>query len=283
MSSCRIRIRQVRIRLSLTDKCVICRFDAKYIHGRSLVLVDDATGDPMVDLTRLGRMIRGGGEVIERDLNSAAFGQNKFFTLSTPGVMQLDTLQWMRKNRSHDSYSLANLAKVYLKDEKIDLPAHQIFEKYLGTRDDRAVIAEYAIRDTELPLQLMDKLAMLPDLFEMANAVKIPVDFINNRGQQVGRCGRCGGHVVYKAGNNHRKCPFPICRSEYSARSSARPAPWGMRSPTTSPSRSTASTREPRSWSPRRERTSNPSRRSISLHVSFGIWFSLGGNRLSDT
>ncbi len=150
-----------------------------------MVLVDDRTGDPLVDLSGLGRLREGGGKVVERELNSSAYGQNKFFVLSTPGIMQIDLLQWFRKNRSHDSYALGNISKVYLADTKLDLPAHQIFAKYRGTPEDRADIARYAVRDTELPLRLLKKLAILEDLQEMANAVKVPVDFINNRGQQV--------------------------------------------------------------------------------------------------
>lgn len=151
-----------------------------------MILVDDATGADLVDLSRLGRMDSGGGKVREKELSSSAYGMNRFFSLETPGVMQLDVMQWFRKNRSHDSYSLANISATYLDETKLDLPAAQIFAKFLGTPEDRADVARYAVRDTELPLQLLTKMAVLQDLFEMANAVKIPVEYINDRGQQVG-------------------------------------------------------------------------------------------------
>ena len=163
----------------------VCRFDWRYVSGRSQICVDDATGDDLVLLDGLGRLKKGGGEVVERELNSSAFGQNKFFYLSTPGIMQLDILQWFRKNRSLDSYSLQNVSKQFLGNQKLDLPASEIFRKFAGTAEDRADIARYAIRDTELPLQLLQKMAIFEDLTEMANAVKVPVDYINNRGQQI--------------------------------------------------------------------------------------------------
>jgi DNA polymerase delta subunit 1 len=47
------------------------------------------------------------------------------------------------------------------------------------------VIAKYAAQDTLLPLKLMTKLAIFEDVTEMANAVKVPVDWIGFRGQQV--------------------------------------------------------------------------------------------------
>jgi len=166
------------------------QYDWKYIHGRSQILVDDSTGEDMVDLGKLGRLVEGGGDVIERDLNSNAFGQNSFFLLDVPGVMQLDLLQWFRKNRNMESYSLNNVSKEYLGDQKNDLPAMQIFERFEGDADDRAVIASYAAKDTYLPLQLLRKLAIFEDLTEMSNAVKVPVEYINFRGQQI-RCFSC--------------------------------------------------------------------------------------------
>jgi DNA polymerase delta subunit 1 len=160
------------------------QFDWVYLHGRSMVCADDATGDSLFDLKALGRMVVGGGEVIERQLKSSAYGDNAFSELATPGVLNIDVMQWFRKNRQHDSYSLQNISKEYLGDQKLDLPAHEIFRKFKGTPQDRADIAAYAVKDTELPLRLLGKLNVLPDLFEMANAVRIPVAYVQDRGQQ---------------------------------------------------------------------------------------------------
>lgn len=161
------------------------QFDWKYVYGRSLICVNDATGDGLVFLDGLGKLRRGGGKPVERELNSSAYGHNKFFYLSTPGIMQLDLLQWFRKNRSMDSYTLDNVSKTFLGRQKLDLPAAEIFAKFRGTSSDRADIARYAVRDTELPLELLRKMAIFEDLTEMANAVKVPVEYINNRGQQI--------------------------------------------------------------------------------------------------
>ena len=162
------------------------QFDWRYISGRAGVLVDDDTGEPRVDLERLGRLVEGGGEPREFELNSGAYGQNTFFVLQTPGVQQLDLLQYMRREFKLDSYSLDNVSKHFLRDQKLDLPAAEIFRKFFrGTPADRADIARYAVRDTELPLRLMAKLNVWENLTEMANAVSVPVDYLLNRGQQV--------------------------------------------------------------------------------------------------
>ncbi|AGE56179.1 DNA polymerase [Paramecium bursaria Chlorella virus NE-JV-1] len=163
----------------------VFQYDWKYVYGRSQMLVDDSTATETVFLDKLGRLCEGGGSVVQRELTSNAFGQNFFYYLDTPGVIQLDLLQWLRKNRNLDSYSLNNVSKMYLGDQKDDLPAMQIFEKFEGDADDRAVIAKYAAQDTLLPLKLMTKLAIFEDVTEMANAVNVPVDWINFRGQQV--------------------------------------------------------------------------------------------------
>ncbi len=161
------------------------QFDWRYVSGRAGVLVDDESGDPLADLELLGRMVEGGGAVREFELNSGAYGQNKFFVLQTPGVQQIDLLQYMRREHKLDSYSLDNVSKKFLNSQKLDLPAAEIFRKFLGTSADRADIARYAVRDTELPLRLMDKLCVWENLTEMANAVNVPLDYLLNRGQQV--------------------------------------------------------------------------------------------------
>ena len=69
------------------------------------MLVDDDTGEPLVNTELLGRMVEGGGEVKEFELSSNAYGQNKFFVLDTPGVQQLDLLQYIRRTERMESYS----------------------------------------------------------------------------------------------------------------------------------------------------------------------------------
>ena len=81
-----------------------CQFDWRYISGRCGVLVDDDTGDPLVDCELLGRMVEAGGGIREFELNSGAYGDNKFFVLDTPGVQQIDLLQFIRRNYSLASY-----------------------------------------------------------------------------------------------------------------------------------------------------------------------------------
>jgi DNA polymerase delta subunit 1 len=146
------------------------QFDWKYVHGRATVCVDDATGRGLVRLGRLGRVPGKGGVLHNWELNSNGYGQNEFSVLTTPGVMQIDLLQYVRREHKLASYSLNNVSLHFLKDKKIDLPAAEIFAKFRGTAEDRALIASYAAKDTDLPLRLVAKLSVLENLLEMANA-----------------------------------------------------------------------------------------------------------------
>ena len=162
------------------------QFDWRYVYGRSLVCLDDYTGDPLVALGGLGRFCDdGGGALREFELSSGAMGQNKFTLLETPGVLQIDLLQVMRREHKLPSYSLNAVSAEFLGDAKIDLPAAQIFEKFRGSSADRAEIARYAAKDTLLPLQLLGKLSIFENFSEMANAVAVPVDYLTTRGQQI--------------------------------------------------------------------------------------------------
>lgn len=163
------------------------QFDWRYLAGRIGVLVDDHTGEPLVDVGAFGR-VRGdpaAGTPLETSLKSAAYGDNAFFMLATPGQLNLDLLQYVRREYKLDKYSLNAVSEKFLGDAKLDLPAAQIFERFRGTSADRAVIAAYAAKDTRLPLALAAKLAVLENLLEMANAVTVPVSYLLLRGQQI--------------------------------------------------------------------------------------------------
>lgn len=107
---------QVSARAHTACLCLLCharelhyavfplQFDWKYVSGRCGVLVDDDTGEPLVNCELFGRTVDGGGEPKEFELNSGAYGDNKFFVLDNPGVQQIDLLQFIRRNYSLASY-----------------------------------------------------------------------------------------------------------------------------------------------------------------------------------
>lgn len=206
------------------------QFDWKYVSGRADVLVDDFSGDALVQLPKLGRLAvpdaadefgddddepapwnepeRGGTSRIF-ELNSGAYGNNTFHVLTTPGLIQLDLMQYFRKEFKLDSYALNAVSQKYLGDSKLDLPAGQIFAKFGGTPADRADIARYAAQDTLLPLRLLRKMAVFENVSEMANAVSVPLGYIFTRGQQV----RVFSVILQKARSKNFVCPDNVAIS----------------------------------------------------------------------
>ena len=160
-------------------------FDWRFLFDRSVVCVDDATGARLVDFTRLGRLRAGGGRERDWTLSSGAFGDNTFFTLGSPGVLQVDLMQVMRREHKLDSYSLNAVSAHFLGDSKLDVPPWEIFRLFRGSPADRARVAEYAAKDTDLPLRLAAKLCVLENLTEMANAACVPLPYLLERGQQI--------------------------------------------------------------------------------------------------
>lgn len=164
------------------------QFDWKYLHARCTgVLLDDDDAEPLVDLAAFGRVPHDepGGELLTKSLVSAAYGDNTFTRLATPGQLNLDLMQYVKREHKLPSVALNAVAREFLGDAKLDLPAAEIFRKFVGSREDRAQIAAYAAKDTQLPLRLLRKLAVFENLAEMANAVSVPIEYLLTRGQQI--------------------------------------------------------------------------------------------------
>ena len=163
-------------------------FDLKFICDRADVLISMSTGDTRLELGRFGRLVDGGGERVDKQLSSAAYGDNKYVYVTAPGVVQLDLLAIYRKELKLDSYTLDAVSSKYLDHTKLDVSAKEMFEWY-ATKDRAGLtrMAEYCVRDTELPVRLNQKLSTLVNQIEMARVVCVPLSFLNFRGQQI-RC-----------------------------------------------------------------------------------------------
>mgnify|MGYP006267482795 CR=1 FL=1 len=160
------------------------QFDWKYVAGRRAVLTDDG-GNDLVDLSGLGRGGEDAGELRTWELSSGAYGQNNYSLVRAPGVLDLDLMQLVKREKKLDSYSLNSVSAKYLGDAKLDLPAAQIFAKFRGSPEDRADIARYAVQDVLLPLRLFAKLNMYDNLAQMSIATCVPMDYLLSRGQQI--------------------------------------------------------------------------------------------------
>ena len=93
------------------------------------------------------------------------------------GVGQIDLLHIVRREHKLTSYKLDNVASVFLGDKKHDVTPEMIFKMAgpEGTSAERAIVADYCAQDTALPLRLMKRLSILPNLLEMAKITRVPV------------------------------------------------------------------------------------------------------------
>ena len=121
-----------------------------------------------------------------KKLSSSALGDNDLKLVSMPGRFIFDLFHEVKKGYKLDSYKLDNVSKLYLGDNKIDMPAKEMFARYKeGDPVKLREVAEYCIKDTLLPHRLLSKMCILINLLEMAKATWVPLCFLVERGQQI--------------------------------------------------------------------------------------------------
>jgi len=97
-----------------------------------------------------------------------------------------DMFQDVKREHKLESYSLNNVSKVFLEDSKIDMPVKEMFARFReGDPDKLGEVADYCIKDTELPHRIAEKLCLIQNLIEMAKATWVPLSYLSERGQQI--------------------------------------------------------------------------------------------------
>lgn len=155
-------------------------FDLEFIYKRAFVTGCDSS------FFNLGKLKKQECELMIKKLSSSALGDNLLKLLPMSGRFIFDMFHEVKKGYKLDSYSLNNVSKLYLNDQKIDMPAKEMFRRYEdGDPVKLGEVAEYCIKDTLLPHKLMKKLCILLNLLEMAKATWVPLCFLVERGQQI--------------------------------------------------------------------------------------------------
>ena len=125
-------------------------------------------------------------ELVEKNLSSSALGNNELKMVPMKGRYVFDLFQDVKREHKLESYSLNNVSKHFLKDQKNDMPVKEIFRRYRdGDPVELGEVAEYCIKDTELPHSLLHKLCQIQNVVEMAKACWVPLAFLSERGQQI--------------------------------------------------------------------------------------------------
>lgn len=125
-------------------------------------------------------------ELVEKNLSSSALGNNELKMVPMKGRYVFDLFQDVKREHKLESYSLNNVSKWFLNDQKNDMPVKEIFSRYKeGDPVRLGEVAAYCIQDTVLPHKLMEKLCQIQNLVEMAKACWVPLAFLSERGQQI--------------------------------------------------------------------------------------------------
>ena len=166
-------------------------FDLEYIYKRA---IKNKCSDSFFNLGKLKeyetyqgpkQKTNGSGMVYKR-LSSSALGDNMLKLLPMPGRFIFDLFHEVKKGYKLDSYKLNNVSKLYLGDQKIDMPPREMFARFAeGDPVKLREVAEYCIKDTLLPHRLTKRLCILLNLLEMAKATWVPISFLVERGQQI--------------------------------------------------------------------------------------------------
>ena len=125
-------------------------------------------------------------ELVEKNLSSSALGNNQLKMVPMTGRYVFDLFQDVKREHKLESYSLNNVSKHFLKDQKLDMPPKEMFARFReGDPEKLGEVADYCIKDTELPHALMEKLCQIQNQIEMAKACWVPLAFLSERGQQI--------------------------------------------------------------------------------------------------
>ena len=125
-------------------------------------------------------------EMVEKNLSSSALGNNQLKMVPMTGRYVFDLFQDVKREHKLESYSLNNVSKHFLKDQKLDMPPKEMFARFReGNPAKLGEVADYCIKDTELPHALMEKLCQIQNQVEMAKACWVPLAFLSERGQQI--------------------------------------------------------------------------------------------------
>jgi len=133
----------------------------------------------------LGRKITRKSTLVRQELSSSALGENILKYFDMDGTVVIDLFKVMQREHKLDSYKLDNVAHIFIGDKKDDLKPHEIFQKFLGTAEDRSIIAKYCVQDCALVNRLLHKLKILENNIGMGNVCLVPLNYLFKRGQGI--------------------------------------------------------------------------------------------------
>ena len=138
-----------------------------------------------VHFSQLGRDPRYHSSVKTRIFQSRQSGARENKEVIMPGRVLLDMIKIVQQNFKLRSYTLNSVSAQFLGSQKEDVHHSEITPLFNGDSATRRRLAVYCVKDAELPLQLMQKLMVIPNQVEMSRVTGVPMSYILTRGQQI--------------------------------------------------------------------------------------------------
>ncbi|ORX48063.1 hypothetical protein DM01DRAFT_1377023 [Hesseltinella vesiculosa] len=148
-------------------------------------LLDRAKHLKVNDFPFLGRVKGTRTEARNFTFSSKAFGTRENKNINLEGRLQLDLYQAVQRDYKLRSYTLNSVSAHFLGEQKEDVHHSIITELQNGNAETRRRLAVYCLKDSFLPLRLLEKLMLLFNYTEMARVTGVPFNYILVRGQQV--------------------------------------------------------------------------------------------------
>jgi DNA polymerase delta subunit 1 len=152
-------------------------FDFGYFMGRWKALQCDGE----INFSRLKKHVF---TRTEKEFKTRMAGTKINYILSMPGRVSFDLYVWMQREKKFPKYSLNFVAEKILGDKKEDVLYYMITELYLKDSSTRARVNRYCIKDTKLPMDMIEKLLIYVNNAEMCRCVGVPFKWLQQNGQQ---------------------------------------------------------------------------------------------------
>ncbi|ORM41973.1 DNA polymerase delta catalytic subunit [Babesia sp. Xinjiang] len=156
----------------------IVNFDIPYLINRANALQLDG----FTQLPRIARVRTQVRDVIQSNNTLGTF-ENK--DINIEGRILFDVYDLVRRDHKLKSYTLNYVSFEFLKQQKEDVHHSTMSKLQLGSPADRRRIASYCLKDSLLPLLLIDKLLLIFNYVEMARVTSTPIKMLISRGQQI--------------------------------------------------------------------------------------------------
>lgn len=166
----------------------ICGFDIPYLVERAQFI---KTGE----FCELGRYIKEMSTSKEVTKGTKQLGTRETKEVDISGRIQYDMMISIQNDFKLRSYTLNAVSANFIGDQKEDVHFSMISKLQNGSDTDRHRLAIYCIKDSYLPLQLMNKLLSVLTTVELSRVCHVTMNYALNRGQQI----RVYSQLLYKA------------------------------------------------------------------------------------